>query len=378
MEISIKKNISVRDIAKDFIDNGEEGVTGYRGKLNIRPKYQREWVYNDKQRNEVIKSIENDYPLNVMYWVENGKDQYEVLDGQQRIISFCKYVTNPSFSMPDEHNYPKNFHNRDKEYQTTILNYHRFTIYVCKGSDEEVINWFQIVNVSGEPLKKQEIRNAVYNGSWVSNAKKYFSKNQGPAYRIAKKYIKGSPNRQDYLETAIQWYCQNNPRFQSIDDYMSKHRNDLLAKPLWNFFQHVVDWINDTFPKPDSTITQYLNQVAWGKIYQKYSHKKYSQVILKRRINEVINNQSIANPKNVFEYALSGNPQMIQLRLFSENDKRKIYKKQSEKCQKCGRKISFDEAAADHVKPFSKGGTTTLDNCQILCRDCNARKSDKY
>ena len=231
MKIELKK-ITVRELAAGYRDSNEEGVVGYGGLLNIRPKYQREFVYNDKQRDAVITTINNGFPLNVMYWAVCNDGTFEVIDGQQRTISVCQYI-NGDFA----YNFLY-FHNLQKDEQDKILDY-ELMIYLCSGSDSEKLDWFRTINIAGAKLTEQELRNAVYSGSWVSDAKRYFSKSGCAAHKIAGNYLSGSAIRQEYLETAISWISEGN-----IEIYMAKHQNDANAAELWLYFQSVINWIN--------------------------------------------------------------------------------------------------------------------------------------
>ena len=228
MQIELKE-VAIRDIVSGYRNDAEEGVFGYNGKLNIRPKYQREFVYKDKQRDAVIETIKKDFPLNVLYWVKNDDNTYEVLDGQQRTISICEYV-NGKFSL----NY-RYFHNLEKEEKDQILDY-KLMVYFCEGTTREKLDWFKTINIAGEKLTDQELRNAIYTGEWLNDAKKYFSKTNCPAWNIGKDYLNGSPIRQDYLETTIDWISNGN-----IEDYMATNQHNLDANELWQYFQNVIN-----------------------------------------------------------------------------------------------------------------------------------------
>ena len=229
------KRITIKEISKNYINNDEEGVVGYNGKLNIRPKYQREFIYKDPQRDAVIKSVRNDFPLNVMYWVKNKDKTYEVMDGQQRTISICEYVAG-KFSINFQY-----FHNLEKDEQEQILNY-PLTIYFCEGTDKEKLEWFKIINIAGEKLTDQERRNAIYQGSWITDAKKYFSQSGCPASGLASDYLKGASIRQEYLETTLKWVSDDN-----IEKYMADHQHKPDAKDLWKYFTGVIDWTKEVF-----------------------------------------------------------------------------------------------------------------------------------
>ena len=249
MDIELK-HIAIRDLVANYQDNDEAGVVGFDGKLNIRPPYQREFVYNDKQREAVIDTVTRDFPLNTMYWAAT-EDGFEMIDGQQRTISICQYVDGV-FSYKDRY-----FHNLQQDEKDAILDY-ELTIYQCQGTDSERLDWFRTINIAGEKLTEQELRNAVYAGSWTADAKRYFSKTQCAAWQLAEKYMNGSPIRQDYLETAISWINAG-----EIEPYMATHQHDKNANPLWLYFQAVINWVNATFPN----YRREMKGIDWGYLF---------------------------------------------------------------------------------------------------------------
>ena len=254
MEISLKE-ITIRELAEGYCNSGIEGVRGYNGRLDIRPPYQREFIYKDKQRDAVITTVTQNFPLNVMYWADRGDGTFEVIDGQQRTISICQYVSGEFAYMF------RYFHNLTEDEREQILSY-KLMVYICKGTDSEKLKWFQTINIAGEKLTEQELRNAVYSGSWVSDAKRYFSKNECVAYKIGKDFMTGSPIRQDYLETAIDWISEGN-----IEVYMANHQHDANALALWRYFQDVITWAEATFTRKHKKI---INSVPWGFYYNKF------------------------------------------------------------------------------------------------------------
>ena len=250
--------IPVRKIVKDYKDDGEGGVVGFGGKLDIRPKYQREFIYNPKQRDAVVDTITQDFPLNVVYWAVREDGGYEIIDGQQRTVSIARYVAN-DFSFDGLY-----FHNLPSDKQKQILDY-KLMIYVCSGTDSEKLEWFKIINIAGAKLFDQELRNAVYAGSWVTDAKKYFSRSGCVAHQIGKDYLTGKSIRQEYLETAIKWISGN-----QIEEYMGKHQHESSAEPLWDYFQSVINWTKDTF----TTYRDPMKGVDWGTLYNSYKNEK--------------------------------------------------------------------------------------------------------
>ena len=258
MKIQLKE-ITIKEVSKGYLNDDEEGVVGYKGKLNIRPKYQREFVYKDKQKDAVIETVRKNFPLNVMYWVKNEDGTYEVMDGQQRTVSICEFIAG-KFSLNYQY-----FHNLEADEKEQILNY-KLMIYFCEGTDKEKLDWFKTINIAGEKLYDQELRNAIYTGTWLSDAKKYFSKSGCPAYNISSDYMKGSPIRQDYLETAISWISKG-----EIEKYMAKNQQKPNANELWLYFQNVISWIKVVFPK----YRKEMKGVPFGILYNEFKSKEF-------------------------------------------------------------------------------------------------------
>lgn len=360
MKIELNE-ISIREVAENYVDNAEDGVIGYNGKLNIRPKYQREFVYDEKQRNAVIDTIRKGFPLNVMYWVKNEDGTYEVLDGQQRTISFCQYI-NGDFSIDN-----RAFHNLTKTEQDLILDY-KLMIYFCEGNDKEKLDWFKIINIAGEKLTDQELRNAVYTGPWLTNAKLHFSKTNCAAYLLAKDYVNGSPIRQEYLETALSWINNGN-----VEEYMSIHQHDPNANELWTYFRNVIEWVQLTF----TNYRKEMKGINWGALYNQFKNNTYDTDILEQEIQTLMIDDDVTNKKGIYSYVLTRNEKYLNIRAFTENQKRSAYEKQNGICNNCGKHFDIKEMEADHITPWHAGGKTSIDNCQMLCKDCNRRKSGK-
>ena len=360
MKIELNE-ISIREVAENYIDNAEDGVVGYNGKLNIRPKYQREFVYDEKQRNAVIDTIRKGFPLNVMYWVKNEDGTYEVLDGQQRTISFCQYI-NGDFSIDN-----RAFHNLTKTEQDLILDY-KLMIYFCEGNDKEKLDWFKIINIAGEKLTDQELRNAVYTGPWLTNAKLHFSKTSCAAYLLAKDYVNGSPIRQEYLETALSWINNGN-----VEEYMSIHQHDPNANELWTYFRNVIEWVKLTF----TNYRKEMKGINWGVLYNQFKTNTYDTEKLEQEIQTLMIDDDVTNKKGIYFYVLTRNEKYLNIRAFTESQKRSAYEKQNGICKNCGKHFDIKEMEADHITPWHAGGKTSVDNCQMLCKDCNRRKSGK-
>ena len=368
MKIKLKK-IKIRDLVEDYFNDLEEGVTGYHGKLDIRPAYQREFVYNDKQQKAVIDTITKGFPLNVMYWAvnedEDGEESYEIIDGQQRTLSICRYVEG-DFSFNDKY-----FYNLWDEEQDKILDY-ELDIYLCEGTEAEKLDWFKTINIAGEKLTDQELRNAVYHGPWLTDAKRYFSKTGCPAYQIGSDYMNGTPIRQDYLETAIKWISKGN-----IEDYMGKNQHKEDAKELWEYFESVIKWIKKVF----LVYRKEMKGLPWGPLYDEYkdlvNEENFDSEEIENRIKKLMKDEDIKNKRGIYQYILNGEEKHLNIRTFSQRQKRTAYEQQNGICVKCEDKFDIEQMEADHIIPWSKGGQTIQENCQVLCKKCNATKSNK-
>jgi hypothetical protein len=354
--------ISVREVTKGYADNAEEGVVGYGALLDIRPPYQREFVYDEKKRNAVIDTIRKGFPLNVMYWVVTDDGTYEVLDGQQRTISFCQYVSG-DFSV-DVGGHPMAFHNLQKTQQDQILDY-KLMIYFCSGTDTEKLDWFRIINIAGERLTPQELRNAVYTGKWLSHAKTIFSKTGCAAYGLASKYVQGSPIRQDYLETALSWKSGG-----EIEQYMSDHQRDQNANELWAYFQAVIAWVELTF----TVYRREMKGIDWGSLYDEFHSVIPDTAKLEGEIESLMIDDDVNNKKGIYSYVLTRDEKYLSIRAFTEAQKREAYERQAGICAKCGKHFEIGGMEADHITPWSKGGKTNAANCQMLCLEDNRRK----
>lgn len=389
MNIDLKL-IKIKDIIKNFKDNAEEGVVGYDGKLNIRPAYQREFVYKPEQRNEVIKTVMRGYPhtlfpLNVMYWAKTDENQYELIDGQQRTISICQYAnTNFSILINDM---PKNFDNLSPEKVDYFLNY-ELQVYICSGTAEEKLEWFSIINIAGEPLTDQELLNANYTGKWLSSAKRYFMKSNCAAYGLANKYIdiEANQSRGKGFETALKWISKDN-----IKQYMADHQNDENAEELWRHFRNIIEWVQSIFPK----YYREMKNLNWGQLYDKYQTIAYDPIEVPTLIQTLYDDVRINNPKGIFEYVLGAekDTKLLVVRIFDDTVKRSVYAKQKTEAEKKGisncplcavgnnsnkNKIwTLAEMDADHVTAWSKGGATNATNCEMLCITHNRAKGNR-
>jgi hypothetical protein len=360
----IPRDVKVSELVDGYVDKAEEGVRGYGGKLNIRPAYQREFIYKDKQRNEVIHTVRKDFPLNTMYWVVAG-DGFELMDGQQRTISICQYVKG-DFAIEIDKT-PYFFGNLTAVRQQEILDYD-LQIYVCEGTDQEKLDWFKIINIAGEELSPQELRNAIFTGPWLADAKRWFSKAACPAYAIGEKYVSGKLNRQEYLERALQWISKN-----KVEDYMSVHQHDADAQELWQHYQAVLDWVKRTFPE----YRKIMKGLDWGRFYREHKDDSLNAAALEEAIKRLLDDDEVQNEKGVYEYLLTGNEKTLNLRTFEKKMKWKKYEEQGGICPICKEHFEFGAMEADHILPWHDGGKTTIENCQMLCKLDNRTKSGK-
>lgn len=363
MKIILKK-VSVADLINGFEDQGEGGVRGYGGLLDIRPAFQREFIYKEPQRNEVIHTLRKGFPLNTMYWAKTG-DSYELMDGQQRTISICQYAQG-DFSVEID-GMVMGFNNLTPERKKQILDY-ELSVYVCEGTEEEKLDWFRIINIAGVELTAQELRNAVYTGPWLAHAKRWFSKTGGPAAAIGSKLLNGTPNRQEYLETALDWLSGG-----KIEKYMADHQLDENANELWAYFQNVMTWVDLTF----TNYRKEMKGVDWGPLYNAYGKKKLDTKKLEAEISRLMKDDDVTKKSGIYDYVLTGNERALSIRAFNDNMRREAYERQNGVCPVCKKKFDIAEMEADHITPWSKSGKTLAENCQMLCKADNRLKSGR-
>lgn len=367
-----QRRVTIEELTEGYFNDAELGVVGYDEQLDIRPMYQREFVYKDAQRDEVIRTVRKGLPLNVIYWVDRGEHvedddlpRFEVLDGQQRTISICEFVDG-SFSVDEQY-----FTNLPTDQQRQILDYELF-VYVCSGTDSEKLEWFKIINIDGEQLTDQELRNAVYAGSWTADAKRYFSKTGSPAGVIAGDYLRGSSIRQEYLETALKWISHKEKI--TVEQYMARHQNDPTAQALWSYFRSVIEWVESVFPKTRKE----MKGLAWGEFYNKHGERTdLNPDELEQRIQRLLGDEDVTRKPGIYEFVLTGNQRALSIRAFDRRDKQAAYERQGHKCAWCGKECEFEQMHGDHIVPWSQGGHTTPSNCQMLCVKCNTTKSNQ-
>ena len=362
------RSIKVREVVDNYKDDGENGVVGYGGKLNIRPAYQREFIYKPEQRDLVIQTVRKNFPLNTMYWAvtEGG---YELMDGQQRTISVCQYVKG-DFSV-DWEGSPRGFENLTREEQEQVLEY-ELSVYVCEGSDKEKLDWFKTINIAGEKLTDQELRNAIYTGPWLADAKRWFSKTGAPAAHLGENLVAGKPIRQEILEKALAWISGN-----KIELYMANHQHDENAAELWQYYQAVIAWASRTFPNQEGARVKLMKGLEWGEFYNTYKDTPLDAQKLEKRIVKLIDDDEVESKRGIYEYLLTGDERTLNLRAFDEKTKQKKYQEQNGVCPVCKKHYEYEGMEADHIMPWSKGGKTVAENCQMLCRQDNRTKSGK-
>lgn len=387
MKTTLRTEITVKDICDGFVYNQLEGkgLFGLSGKLTIQPEYQRNYIYADGKRDvAVIESILKGYPLGLIYFNTVSPEKFEVLDGQQRITSFGRFVTN-KFAIKDESGMEQNFDSIAKDKQEKILNA-KLLIYECEGTESEIKEWFRTINISGVPLTSQELLNAVYSGPFVTLGKEEFSNSQNANIQKWSAYISGSVNRQEYLERAVDWVSKGN-----IGEYMSRHRLDTNITELKNYFTSVIDWISSVF----SDVETEMKGLEWGRLYETYHKKPYNLKTVSAEVKNLYADPYIKTRKGVFEYILGGSTdtKLLEVRVFDEATKKSVYAKQKTEAEKKGisncplcavgnnsnkTKIwTLAEMDADHVSAWSKGGATDINNCEMLCKTHNRAKGNK-
>lgn len=388
MTATLRIDFTVEDICKGFVYNKSEGrgLFGLDGKLTIQPEYQRNYIYNDGKRDvAVIESLLKGYPLGLIYFNQTPSGQLEVLDGQQRITSFGRFVTD-KFAII--HNSRETyFSGLDANLKEKILK-SPLVIFICKGSETEIKEWFETINIAGIPLNEQERRNAVHSGPFVTAAKSVFSNSQNAALQKWCHYVSGDVKRQKYLECALDWVSSS--KGISIDAYMSAHRFDTSIKELVDYFNSVIDWTSGLFDT-----TENMAGLEWGRLYEEYHNTPYNRTSLNARVKELLTDETIGKRPNIYEYVLGGekNTVLLEIRIFEESTKKIVYNRQTvqakakgiSNCPLCAigngdnrtRIYKLKEMDADHVTAWSKGGTTTINNCQMLCKTHNRAKGNK-
>lgn len=370
--------LPVRELIEGYLeDDATDRVVAMGGKLDVRPEYQREFVYDEDKQAKVISTVLNGFPLNIMYFVDRHDGTYEVLDGQQRIISICRYALNKfSVKVPaatggsNDVNYPNLF----DEMREKFLDY-ELHVYICEGTDKEKLDWFQVINIAGEELETQEIRNALYHGPWLTDAKSAFSRRGCSAHKYYGKYMAGDCIRQKYLETAFAWKAaqEGYKGKDAIVNYMMAHRADPDADGLWSYFEAVFRWVQDMFGKDYDPS---MKGVAWGLLYNEHKDDNLDPAELQRNMKALLADPEVARKSGIYAYLLTGEEKHLNIRQFDKDVALSMYHQQGGKCAMCGAAKDFKDMHADHIVPWSKGGKTVPENCQMLCIPCNEKKKD--
>ena len=387
MKTTLLTDITINDICQGFVYNTYEGkgLFGWSGRLVIQPEYQRNYIYADGKKDvAVIDSILKGYPLGLLYFVKVGEDKYEVLDGQQRITSFGRFYTN-KFPIIDSHGMEQYFGGLADDIQKKFLGT-KLTIYICEGSESEIKEWFKTINITGVPLNEQELLNAIHSGPFVTLAKTEFSNSQNSNIQKWSAYINGNVNRQDFLRTALLWVSKGN-----IDGYMSLHRFDTNINEIKSYFNSVIDWIGSVF----TMVEKEMCGLPWGEMYEKYHTNSYNPLIIEQRVKKLYSDVFIRCKKGIYEYLLGGETetQLLDIRVFDEVTKQSVYRQQTTDAQASGlsncplcalghssnksRIYKISEMDADHVTAWTKGGSTSKENCQMLCKTHNRAKGNK-
>ena len=387
MNTELRTDITVEDICKGFHYNELEGkgLYGLSGRLTIQPEYQRNYIYADGKKDvAVIDSVLKGYPIGLLYFNKVGDDKYEVLDGQQRITSLGRFVEGV-LSIIDESGIPQDINSIANDKREKILKT-KLLIYICEGTESEIKEWFRTINIAGVPLKAQELLNAVFSGPFVTKAKEEFSNSQNAHIQMWSHFINGTANRQDFLERALDWVSKGN-----ISDYMKQHRRDDNITELKTYFNAVLGWVNSVFPTPYDK----MKGLEWGRLYEAYHKQPYDPQKVNERVADLLDDPQVENNSGVFEYVLGGeqDTKLLNVRVFDEKIKRQVYKLQTDdaelkgisNCPYCAigheatktRIWKLSEMDADHVSAWSKGGATTIENCQMLCKTHNRAKGNR-
>lgn len=389
MKTTLHTDWTVGDVCKGFVFDRNEGkgLFGLDGQLIIQPEYQRNYIYGDGKRDvAVVESLLKGYPLGLIYFVKNADGMYEVLDGQQRITSFARYVNKSwPFAVNDENGKPRYFDSLDADQQKLIVDA-PLTVYVCEGEPSEIQAWFETINIAGVPLVKQELRNAAYHGPFVTKAREVFSDTGNSNMNRWQTYVSGDPKRQAILETALEWVSDGN-----IDDYMAQHRYDADIDELKNHFDTVIDWVDSVFEYTGSEMCGR----EWGRLYREYHKNAYSKDTVAKRVNALLDDSQVGDKKGIFEYVLGGekDSRLLNVRVFDKKTIKAVYRKQTvdaeaqgvSNCPLCAighdanakRIYKESEMDADHVTAWSKGGATDEANCQMLCKTHNRAKGNR-
>ena len=394
MKTRLRTDLTIRQICEGFqySESEEKGLFGWAGKLTIQPEYQRNYIYaNGKDDVAVIDSLLKGYPIGLIYFVETERDKYEILDGQQRITSIGRYITN-KFAWIDENDIPYKFESLPKDKQEKIYNT-ELTIYICSGDESEIKEWFKTINIAGKPLNNQELLNSIYSGTFITKAKEIFSNSQNSNLHKWLSYMKVEVKRQGLLEVALSWVSKDWEKDGNLEKYMADHRHDDNINELTSYFNDVINWVSTIFIDVKDEM-QYIN---WGKMYEKYHKSPYNSNEISKKLNELYSDYFVTDKKGCYEYILNGcrkeDTKLLNIRIFDEPTKKTVYERQTQEaklkavsnCPMCvienlSNKVKiwdYKDMDADHVTAWSKGGSTDIINCEMLCRTHNRIKGNR-
>ncbi len=371
--------IPIKEIIEGYHDDDDGQVIGYRGMLNIRPPYQREYIYDGKKgfQEALIQSIYYDRPVNLIYFAkaENSAYDYELLDGQQRIITICKFIINREFVISTSDKELQYWQGLSEIDQQRILNY-QLHVHVCEGNANELMHWFQTINTGAKELSDQELRNSIYNGPWVTDAKRYFTKKGGQAVKCGR-YMSGKRDRQEHLERILQWKV-GSTKDVKIREYMAEHRTDLSAKPLWEYFETIYKWIERIF-KVDADASCYritMKHVDWGSLFAQFKDADFDPKEIAEKVESLFKcDPKEIQQKGIYPFVLTGDEKYLNPRQFTPEQRLAAYTRQSGICAETKKEFPIEEMEADHIKPWSEGGKTDDDNCQMICKSAHHKKT---
>lgn len=379
----------VRDICEGFVYNELEakGLFGLSGRLTIQPEYQRAFIYAKENREaSVIDSLLKSYPLGLFYFNKVNENALEVLDGQQRITSIGRFISD-KFAIKDENGMEQYFSGLAADKRERILD-SVLLVYECEGTESEIKSWFKIINIKGIPLNDQELLNAVYSGPFVTKGKEEFSNSQNSNIHKWSAFVSGSAHRQDYWERSLEWVSKGK---EGIDEYMSKHRFDTNITEVKNYFNSVIDWTSSVF----TDVENEMRGLEWGRLYENYHKQAYDPKVVSQKVQSLYVDPFVTNKKGIFEFVLGGEAdlKLLEIRVFNNATKLTAYKQQTEiaksknlsNCPICasGNQVnkskiwSIDDMDADHISAWSKGGKSNSDNCEVLCKSHNRAKGNK-
>jgi len=384
------RTYTVREIVNGFVYNEFEGkgLFGLSGKLTIQPEYQRNYIYADGKKDvAVIESLLKEYPLGLIYFVDVSNDEFEILDGQQRITSIGRFTTD-KFAIRDNDGREQVFSSLSADKQKKIMD-SNLLIYHCRGEESEIKEWFKTINIAGIPLNEQELLNSIFSGPFVTMAKAEFSNSNNASIQKWSSYIRGSAKRQEFMATALQWVAAS--KDMETDGYMSKHRSDKNINELKTYFNTVLDWVSGVF----RDVEKEMCGIEWGRLYEEYHKKSYNPSEVSVSLQKLYEDTYVKNKRGIFEYILGGktDPRLLDVRVFDDATKQFTYKQQTTEAKNNGKsncpycavahdatknKIwSFEDMDADHVTAWSKGGLTDVKNCQMLCKTHNRSKGNR-